>query len=209
MKANKPTALNLLQIGGEHASINATEIKRMHYDVSLDTEIGEPQEYREFISCLFNANEEDTFNIFINSPGGNLNTCLAIIEGLKNTNASVTAILLGECHSAASMIAMYCHDVAVLDSAHMMVHTANYGTVGSTGNVKAYTDFTTKQVEGLLDTTYEWFLEKEEIEKVKLGVEIWLDSSDIRSRFERRLAKFTEAQEKEQSAKEEPKKKKR
>lgn len=165
------------------------EIKR--HDVFLDTNIGEPFIYRDFISLLFNASEEDIVNICINSQGGNLNSAVAIIEGIKHSNANVTGVIMGECYSAASMIALSCHNIIVLDSANMMIHTASFGTAGNTGNVKAYTDFTVNEVEKLIASTYSGFLSKEEIEKVKTGVEIWLSADDIRKRMENR-AKYLE-----------------
>lgn len=179
--------LKMIQMNQSPDYINSTEIKRVHHDVFLDEEIGDPSDYRDLISLLFNADEDDSFNFFINSEGGQLYSALAIIEGLKHTTAQVTAVIVGECHSAASMIAMYCHQMAVLDSAHMMIHTASYGTMGNTGNVKAYTDFTTKQVEKLLHETYEGFLDKDEITKIKLGVELWFDAAEIKVRMERRV----------------------
>ena len=170
----------------EKPYINSTPISATQYDVFLDQEISEPANYRELNFLLNTASENDQFNLYINSPGGHLNTALMIIESLKVTNATTTAIIQGECHSAASMITMYCQEVAVLDSAHMMVHTATYGTVGNTGNVKAHTEFTTRQVEKLIDDTYAGFLTSEEIEKVKIGVEFWFDAEEIRARLERR-----------------------
>jgi ATP-dependent protease ClpP protease subunit len=173
------------------------EVKR--HDVFLDTDIGEPQNYRDLITLLFNANENDSINIFINSQGGHLNSALAIIEGIKHSNAQVTGIIMGECYSAASMIALNCHNVVVLDSANMMIHTASFGTAGNTSNVKAYTDFTVKEVEKLLVSTYEGFLTSEEIDKIKTGVEIWLSAEDISKRMEIRV-KLLEAKEQEVAA---------
>lgn len=168
------------------------EVKR--HDVFLDTDISEPPNYRDLISLLFNAGENDSINIFINSQGGHLNSALAIIEGIKHSNANVTGIIMGECYSAASMIALNCHNVVVLDSANMMIHTASFGTAGNTGNVKAYTDFTVKEIEKLLVSTYEHFLTKDEIDKIKTGVEIWLSSDDIKNRLETR-SKYIESKE--------------
>jgi ATP-dependent protease ClpP protease subunit len=179
------------------------EVKR--HDVFLDTDIGEPQNYRDLITLLFNANENDSINIFINSQGGHLNSALAIIEGIKHSNAQVTGIIMGECYSAASMIALNCHNVVVLDSANMMIHTASFGTAGNTSNVKAYTDFTVKEVEKLLVSTYEGFLTSEEIDKIKTGVEIWLSAEDISKRMEIRV-KLLEAKEQEVAPTPEPKK---
>lgn len=175
--------------------INQSERTFKHYDVFIDGEIGEPSTYRDLIALLFNANEEDSILIFFNSGGGHLDTAVAIVEGLKTTDAHATAVILGACHSAASIIAMYCHDVIVTDSAYSMVHTASFGSSGNTGNVKAHTEFTVKQVEKLLNDTYEGFLTKEELLKVKSGVELWFDADEIRTRVKSR-AKFLEAKRK-------------
>jgi len=167
--------------------INSTPLTSNRYDVFIDTDIGSPAAYRDLNFLLNTASEDDHFNLYINSPGGQLNTALMIIESLKVTEASTTAIIQGECHSAASMITMYCQEVHVLDSAHMLLHTATYGTVGNTSNVKAHTEFTTRQVEKLITDTYSGFLSQEEIEKVKLGVELWFDAEEIRERLEDRI----------------------
>lgn len=167
--------------------INSIEKTVHHHDVFLDGDITAPENYRELLALLFNAGEEDSVNIFINSNGGHLDTALAVVEGLKATSAHVTAVLIGACHSAASIISMYCHEVAVLDNAYSMVHTASFGAAGSTGNVKAHTEFTVRQVEKLLNDTYDGFLTKEELAKVKSGVELWFDSDEIRKRMESRV----------------------
>lgn len=186
----------------ESSYINMSEKTTRNFDIFLDEEIGMPSEYRELLSILFGANEDDTINLFINSPGGNLDTALSIIEGINHTKATVSAILLGSCHSAASMIMLYCHNVFVTNSSYMMIHTASYGSSGNTSNVKAHTDFTFKQVDKLLDDTYEGFLTKEELISVKKGVELWLNADEIESRITKR-AKVLKKKHKKVSDKEE------
>ncbi len=188
---------NILQLLGSSKGdyINTITHTAHHHDVFIDTDIGEPQEYRELISILFNANEYDTVSMFINSSGGNLDSALSIIEGVKNTAATVTAFIVGACHSAASFISMYCHQVVVLDSAYSLVHTATFGSVGMTGNVKAHTDFTVRQVEKLLNETYDGFLTKEELAKVKSGVELWFSAEEIRERMVSRVKHLDEVAE--------------
>lgn len=183
---NLPTPImNLLRGGNDY--INTIDRTSRHHDVFLDTGIEEPSQYRELLSLLFNAGEDDTVNIFINSNGGHLDTAMAIVEGLKATQTHVVAIIIGACHSAASIISMYCHEVVVLDSAYSMVHTASFGAQGNTGNVKAHTEFTVRQVEKLLDDTYTGFLTKEELQDVKSGVELWFDADEIRTRIKSRV----------------------
>lgn len=170
--------------GPQQDYINAIEKRSTHYDVFLDSDITEPHDYRDFLAILFSSMPDDSINIYINSNGGHLDTALAIVEGLKCTKAHAMAVIIGACHSAASIIALHCHEIVVLDNAYSMIHTASFGAVGNTGNVKAHTEFTIKQVETLLNETYEGFLTKDELTKVKNGVELWFDASEIRRRLE-------------------------
>lgn len=171
----------------KQVQISSRDIVLKSYDVYLDDEITEPSNYRELISLLMNASDQDEINIFINSGGGNLDTACAIITALQCSQANVTAFLMGACHSAASMITMYCTQVHVFNSAYMMAHTASFGSVGNTSTVKSHTDFTVSQVEKLLDDAYEGFLSKDEIAKVKNGVEVWFDNDQIVTRMKSRL----------------------
>jgi ATP-dependent protease ClpP protease subunit len=190
---NVPFSLSTaMQVVRGDQYITSVEKTARHYDVFLDSDITEPCDYRELIALLFNASEGDSVHMFINSNGGHLDTALAIVEGLKVTSAHVVAVIIGACHSAASIISMYCHEVIVLDNAYSMVHTASFGSSGSAGNVKAHTEFTVRQVDKLLNETYEGFLSKDELAKVKSGVELWFDADEIRKRMDSRV-KFVTA----------------
>lgn len=171
--------------------ISASEQTYVKYGVFLDDEIGPPSNYRDLIELLFNAGEDDIITLYINSEGGHLDTAIAIVEGLKHTQAHVVALLIGACHSAASIIMMYCDEVVVMDNAYSMIHTASFGSAGSTGNVKAHTEFTVKLVERILNETYEGFLTKEELARVKQGVELWFGAEEIRDRIGRRIKHLT------------------
>lgn len=74
--------------------INTIQKTTHHHDVFLDSDIDSADNYRDLISILFNADDTTSINIFINSNGGHLDTALAIVEGLKVTDAHVCAILL-------------------------------------------------------------------------------------------------------------------
>jgi ATP-dependent protease ClpP protease subunit len=167
--------------------INTIETAYRTHEVFLDSEIEEPGKYRELISLLVNASENDKIHIFINSNGGNLDSAGAIISGILASQAEVTAFLMGACHSAASLIAMYCHAVHVFDTAYIMIHTASFGSSGNTPTVKAHTDFTVKQCEKLLLDAYEGFLTKAEIEKVLNGIELWFNAEEIKPRLRKRM----------------------
>jgi ATP-dependent protease ClpP protease subunit len=165
------------------------------HTVFLDGPIGAPSKYRELIHLLYLAEEFDQFVFVINSPGGDLDGALSIIEGVKATNASVRAIITGKCHSAASIIALNCNDVMVTESAHSLIHTASYGAYGSTGQVKSNVDFSTKQIKQILENTYNGFLTPAEILDVHKGVEFWFDSKEIAKRLNAKSKFINEASE--------------
>jgi ATP-dependent protease ClpP protease subunit len=156
------------------------------HQVFLDEDIGAPSKYRELISALYSASEMDVFNLIINSSGGAAASCGAIVEAIQGTDATVRAVLLGDCHSAASIIALNCDEVIVSDSATMMIHTASFGTSGNTHLVKGYVDFSHKVINKLLDKTYTGFLSEQELNNVKMGHEVWLDSEEIGQRLTKR-----------------------
>lgn len=186
-KLEKEEGPNLLAGLLKRVQINSRETVFKTYDVYLDDEITDPSDYRELISLLMNASENDEINLYINSPGGNLDSATAIITGIQCCPGNVTAYLMGATHSAASIITMYCTQVHVFNSAYMMAHTASFGSVGNTSTIKAHTDFTVSQVEKLLDDAYEGFLTKDELAKVKNGVEVWFDNEQIATRLKNRM----------------------
>lgn len=175
--------------------ISVNKVQLNQYNVHLDEDIVDPAKYRDLITLLFNASENDMVTIYINCGGGYLDSAMAIIEGLKITKAHARCIILGKCHSAASMISMYAHEIIVLDAAHSLVHTATFGSSGNTNNIKTHTDFTVKQIEKFIHATYNGFLTETELTNVKSGVELWLDADQLRERMVKRN-KFIEAEDK-------------
>lgn len=193
--------VEIIQIGSKDDNmIRSTKQEVYSHQVSLDENIGPPVKYRELINALYMAGEHDQFNIFVNNGGGYLSTACAIIEAIRACSGTVRAIITGECHSAASMIALNCHEIMVTDSATMMVHTASYGTGGNTHNVKAHTEFSTKQINKILDRTYEGFLSPVELVELKKGCEMWFDSVEIEKRLNHRV-KFLAAKNKPKTVK--------
>lgn len=180
-----------MEITTEKPFITVKEVTNKCYDVFLDEEIDEPSKYRDLISILFNAEEEDDINLFFNNVGGSVDTA-NIIEGLKATRAETSAVLLGQCHSASSIIMMYCKNIYVTDSAYMLIHTATSGSFGTVGNIQRATEFLNNKISNLMKDAYKGFLSDEEFEKLHLGLEFWFDADEIRKRMENRAKVLSE-----------------
>ena len=178
---------NLLNNLTNNVHINAVTASVTTHEVFLDMDIEDPHKYRNLISLLINAQANDRIHLYINSNGGNLDTAIAIINAMLVCQAEITGFIMGACHSAASIITMYCHNVHVFETAYMMIHTASFGNFGNTTTVKTQTDFTVEQVEKLLDDAYKGFLDSKEMKEVKQGIELWYDSEEIRKRLKKRV----------------------
>jgi ATP-dependent protease ClpP protease subunit len=159
--------------------------------VKLDEDIGPPSKYRDLITQLYTCDENAEFTFFVNSGGGSMSAAMAIIEGIRITEGKVRAIITGECHSAASIITLNCHEIVVTDSAHMMCHTANYGSQGNTHMVQRHVDFSSRYIKKILETAYAGFLSSEELVSLHSGIEFWFDSDEIADRLEARQAFLT------------------
>lgn len=176
------------------------------YTVTIDEPFVSPSYYRGVVSMLMGASEDDTVIFLINSPGGQLNGLLALVEGVKMTDATTIAVLVGECASAASMFALHCDTIFVSDNATMLCHNISYGTGGKGSDILSHVQHVSKTSEKLLRKTYEHFLSKTEIDEMINGREIYLDSDEIKQRLEQK-EKALEALE--QSVEEAPAKKPR
>jgi ATP-dependent protease ClpP protease subunit len=167
-------------------SIRTITSKKNTHLFFLDEEIGAPSEYRDITQLLLTAPVDEVVNIIINSGGGRLDSTCQIAQAIQAANCSVIATVVGAAYSGASMIACAAHECFILDSAEFMLHTASYGTMGNVPNVKAHTDFVTKQVNRLVDSVYKDFLTAEELVELKAGKEFWLDAADVRKRLSKR-----------------------
>lgn len=180
--------MEMIQIGASQSSmIRASRHTLTNYRVYLDEHIGEAKKYRDLIDALCAAGPHDEFNLFINNGGGYLYTALAIIEAIKASQANVRAIVVGECHSAASIITLSCNEIMITDAANMMVHSASFGSGGFAHNVKHHADFSVSQLGVLFDEVYGGFLTESELKELKTGREFWFNAKQIAKRVENRM----------------------
>lgn len=178
---------NLVEIEPDYGSmIRATKQEITTYTVFFDEPIGPPSKYRDLIHALYNAQEGDQFLFLINSVGGSLAAAQAIIEAMKQSAATVSCMIVGDCHSAASIIMLNCEQIFVTESAWALIHTASYGNEGNSHQMKTTVDFYTVQIKKMLRATYAGFLTDEEFLDVEKGVEILLDHKEITRRLNAR-----------------------
>lgn len=148
-------------------------------------QIGPEVDYVEFVHALRYADEGQEVTIHINSPGGNLNSCMSIINAMEASKANITTVVDGEAASAAAMIWLAGHE-KVLASRHtvVMLHGAGCGFgYSKTADIINTTQATNRIVESLLDDLAVGFLTDEEREDIRKGVDVYLTGTEIMERF--------------------------
>ena len=154
------------------------------FDIILDDNIREPAYYRDAFQVFRQAQRGDRINLILNNSGGRLDSAVCFVNLMKETDAEVVAVLEGETHSAASIIALNAHGVEVKPYASMMIHHASFGSGGTVQNVMDHVNFTSKQTERLIRETYQFFLSESELDEVIRNREIWLTDEEIGERLD-------------------------
>lgn len=154
--------------------------------------VQDSHEYHEILQVLDNAAEGDLVRIIINNEGGEVGTCVQVIDHIRNCKGTVVGCISGNAFSAAGLIWISCHAQEVAEHSLLMIH----GAVGYAGG--KYSDMTTyitaanKRTRALYEDVFEYFLSKEELESVFKGEEMWLNYSEIVERLEFRQACYEE-----------------
>lgn len=191
-QANNPEIEDIIQ-GSESLDFNIKQevLTRNIMSVCIDEGIKEASYYRYVSQAINELTEDDTLQFFINSPGGTFSGLSTILSSMDYSGCNTVAIIQGDCSSAASMLALSCHEVQVSPIASMLVHFVSYGSAGAASHIKAHVDHTQKVTESVFRNIYEGFLTEEEIVScIEQDRQIWLDSEQIIQRLENRLEYF-------------------
>lgn len=161
----------------------------------LDKNIESPSNYQELIQTLLTAGEHDTIELFVSNYGGNLDSAVNIMSAIEESNATVRAVIGQNCASAASVIALSCDVITVINFATMMIHNISYGAGGKASDVSSQVIFMQDYFKELVHYIYQDYLTDKEIQEVLAGKEIWMGAQEIEQRLQNR-EKAREKQEK-------------
>lgn len=169
-------------------------IRLTQLSVPIDESFKEPKYYRKVADRIASLGANDEVRFLINSPGGRLDGLVTLLDSLEQTDANSVAVISGEAHSAASILALNCKQVYVSDYSTMLVHNISFGAIGKGSDVRDQVKHTLDFSERIFRQTYSGFLTEEEILQVLNGKEIWLVGEEIAERLESKIA-YLETQE--------------
>lgn len=93
----------------------------------------------EFVQAV-HAIEADTFDLFVNSPGGFVYDAVAMFEAIDSHPAAVHAHIDGLAASAASFLVQAADTIDIAKGGRMMIHDAQMVAMGGPADLREYAD---------------------------------------------------------------------
>lgn len=148
-------------------------------------EIRDPQFYTELFYTLRTATATDLIYIHLNSPGGDFNTGLQIMNNICASEAQVVTVLEARAYSMAALIFLAGDQLIVHDNCQLMFHTYSGIFTGKGNEQQAEGVAISKWFEKMMDRICVPFLTETEIGRILKGSDIWMDSDEIHRRLVR------------------------
>lgn len=158
-------------------------VRQISYYIS--GEIREPQYYTEMFYTLRTANPTDLVFLHLNSPGGDFNTGLQIINNIIASDAQVATVLEARAYSMAALIFLAGDDLVVHDNCQLMFHTYSGIFAGKGNEQQAEGVAVSKWFEKVMNRICVPFLSEAEVGKILRGSDVWMDSDEIHRRLSR------------------------
>lgn len=159
----------------------------LSYSLYIYDAIVDPIYYSEIFHILRIAKPGDVFHIYINSPGGDLNTICSFAAAIEETEAIVVAHVDGSADSAAFCLAFMADETIFSDFSQMMTHNASLSTSPmDMANLKKYVNNSTVTYKGILEKYCSKVLTQEEINQIcDEGREFHLSAKECNERLEK------------------------
>ncbi|HJV05851.1 MAG TPA: Clp protease ClpP [Chromobacteriaceae bacterium] len=149
----------------------------------LSGEIGAPIQYTDMLYAMRTASETDLIFLHLNTPGGNFDTGLQIINNIAASPARVVTILESRAYSMGALIFLAGDELIVHDTCQLMFHNYSSALIGKGNEQQAQVLAISKWFEKVMRNVCKPFLADEEVERILRGEDIWMDSDEIRRRL--------------------------
>jgi len=155
------------------------------YHVYLSDEIDDPLEYVDLLAALRRAEPHDTFYIYLNTPGGRLDTGLQLINAFHDSAARVITVLDPQAYSMGALLFLSGKELVVPNNSMLMFHNYSSGLRGKGNEQLAEVQAASRSFEKVMKKVCQPFLSADEVKNILNGQDLWLDSDDILRRLER------------------------
>lgn len=140
-------------------------------------------EYVDMITIMDIAEEGDEIHLFLNTPGGDLDTTISIIHAMVRTKAMVITHADGQVASAGTVIFFAGHSYVVSPYCHFMCHDGSSGSIGKLNENLKNAIASANLIRKIYFDVYYPFFTEEEIEDILEGQDYYCDSDEILERL--------------------------
>lgn len=158
----------------------------------LDMEIGKLPQYRNLISFLRTAGEEDTLDMVVSNTGGSLFTTMTVCEEIQNSPALVNVSVRGECCSGATFFILSGDRIEADLCSSIMFHSASGPVIGKFHESVSEFEHWKQLFPKIVDKYYKDILSGEEITQLLEGKDFWMSGEELIERIQRRETKREE-----------------
>jgi ATP-dependent protease ClpP protease subunit len=154
-----------------------------HIHFYLSKAIGEAEGYTEMVHRILTASPTDVIFIHLNTPGGQLDTGVQIINAMQNSQAKIITILESTAYSLGTLIFLAGDEMIVNEHCMMMFHNFNGGLIGKGNELVSELEATVKWFASLAESIYVPFLSEDEFQRIVRGEDMWMQTPEIRDRL--------------------------
>lgn len=155
------------------------------HDIYLSSPVQSPAHYDELCMLLRNASEHDEITLYLNTPGGELASGLAIIQAMRDSEATVTAVLHPQAHSAGALLFLAADEWVAPKNSIMMLHMYTSGLFGKGSEQASEVAASVRWYEQVMQDICVPFLTPQEVHDIIDGKDLWLQDSAINERLDR------------------------
>ena len=170
-------------------SVPILEVNKQLYRVYILEEIHEPVNYGEVIELLADLDESVTVEVYLNTPGGSLDSAIMLMGAFKECKARLIGKLSGTVASAGTMLTMMMDEIEIAPYTAFMIHAWSVqGQGGKANEIEAENAFNKKETKRLFHEVYGGFLSSREVNKILAGKDVWLNKEEAKARWVKKLA---------------------
>lgn len=143
-------------------------------------------DHTENLQLIREATPEDNIRLIINSPGGCIHIAMAYIQAVRESQAMVVTHAEGMICSAGTLLWLKCgkDGRTIAPYTEFMAHNYQAGTYGDGANMYTQVTAWKKRFDKIIADVYGDVLTPEEIDTIKGGGQVWLDTDDLAERVE-------------------------
>lgn len=162
-----------------------SEFRSRQLSFYLSGPIEGPEEYTEMIHAIRTAGPNDEIFLYLNTPGGRLDTGIQLINAIRQSQATVYTVLEAQAYSMGALLFLCGNSIIVGDNSLLMFHNYSSGLYGKGNEQMAEIMLTAKWFRRFMHDVCVPFLTPEEVDEVLNGKDIWMESEEILARLQK------------------------